>query len=161
MKLLPFTWIQRWNWGRVYVKSGDEAESLEIARKQRSSSAWEGWLASVLSPPWAPCPRSSAYLPGTPEEDLGSSTGSGFAGDMINGRGIWVQDQERMVWGRTKKSAKSLRPKESCFIGCLGDKTSGCLRGHRRISWGLTPLILQDNKVLFLTVQQRPPSYIH
>lgn len=46
------------------------------------------------------------------EKDLGSSTESGFVGDMINGRGIWAQrpGENGVREDQKEKSARNLRP---------------------------------------------------
>lgn len=45
---------------------------------------------------------------GNAEKDLGSSTESGFAGDMINGRGIWAQRPGENGVREARYSARNL-----------------------------------------------------
>lgn len=66
---------------------------------------------------------------GNAEKDLGRSTESGFAGDMINGREIWVQ-RPREVCGMTKNSARNFRLKQSFCINYSSGKTAGDRRTH-------------------------------
>lgn len=52
----------------------------------------EQWFSQIIIETlWGRLAGSQVAGCGNTEKDLGSDTENGFAGDMINGRGIWAQ----------------------------------------------------------------------